>query len=864
MKSNYTKFVNPDLGSLLESLNLDKTFVKGDGIYLEDKEGIKYMDFIGAYGALPFGHSPQEISNEINNIIVSKRPNFVQPSCLEEAGKLAKNLIDITPDNLKYVTFQNSGAEAVEAAIKACWAATGRKGIISTKRSFHGKTLGALSATGSDNFQQVFNAPVPGFEFVQYDNIDEIENLLRKNPCKYAAIILEPIQGEGGVNVPSNGYLKKVQELCKKYGVLFILDEVQTGLGRTGYLFAFEKFGVNPDCLVLAKALGGGMIPIGACILSDASYSSDFALKHSSTFAGNTIACGVGNKVLDLLLNPEKDLIRHVKETGFYLKSELEKMAAKYKNIIKEVRGEGFLLGIEFSIDRSTFDLSFGSFLGILAEQKNILPILASYLLNIHKIRVAPTLNSLNVLRIEPPLTTTKEQCDAFISGLEESLMHLSEGNTGKLLSHIVQGKTCDSKPINRRLIIPNLPKKSNHFAFIVHPLDRNSFKEFDESLCNFSDKALRKMEEKLSYNFDPFYVSSVVIESPTKQKAYGDFYMIPHSAEQLVSMDKEYVNELIGKTIDMAKQSGATIVGLGGYTSIVTLGGTTMVDRGVNITTGNTYTMLSVCEAIHNLSSQLDIDIAKLHVAIIGAVGSIGSAVVKSLLPKIQNMTLIGNPSSKDINTIRFAKTLKESILYLENLEIDSIAPNSLGEVLLKEYRAKKYNINEYTADIVNRKNESFKINFSSNYNNSIKEADIVVIATNNASKFVDPQYLKKGAIVFDLSRPANVMNQVTKLRDDILVIDGGIIEAPGKPLLGGKYGISENLCYACMAETMMLSLDGINKNFSLGFNIKDDEILTISALAKKHNFKLASYSSFDRPIPEDKINNFKKYFYD
>ncbi|NLZ29044.1 MAG: aspartate aminotransferase family protein, partial [Firmicutes bacterium] len=432
---SFSKFVNPFLGKMIESIGMDKSFVKGEGCYLYDREGNEYLDFLAAYGALPFGHNPREIWAAIMKAYDEREPDFVQPSNLNAAGDLAGRLIEVAPEGLKYVTFGNSGAEAVEAAIKMCRSATGRKGILSAENSFHGKTLGALSATGNPRYQRPFMAPMEGFDHVEYGNIHALEKQLAENPNRYAALILEPIQGEGGVVEPPTGYLGKAEKLCKKYGLLFVLDEIQTGLGRTGSLFACEKEGICPDILLLAKALGGGVVPIGACLSNDRAYNEDFALNHSSTFAGSTTACRAGICFLEMLLRNEMETVTAARSTGEYLGKELRLLKDRYPGIIGEIRGRGLLLGIKFDIDRDSFP---GSLLGIMAEQELLTPVLSSYLLNVEHLRVAPTLNGNRVIRIEPPLCVTREQCDRAVQGLENMLQILDARNSAQLLSFLI------------------------------------------------------------------------------------------------------------------------------------------------------------------------------------------------------------------------------------------------------------------------------------------------------------------------------------------------------------------------------------------------------------------------------------------
>jgi len=404
----FNEYVNPYLGKLLTSIKMDKQFVRGEGCYLFDNTGNRYLDCIAAYGALPFGYNPKAIWDVINDFQRSMEPSFVQPSALEAAGYLAKLLIKIAPAGLRYVTFTNSGAEAVEAAVKLCRSATGRRGILSTIKGFHGKTLGALSATGNSSYQTVFGAPVEGFAHIPFGDADALEQELKNKKDFYAAFFVEPIQGEGGIVEPPKGYLKNVSEICSRCGVRLVIDEIQTGLGRTGKMFACEEENITPDVLLIAKALGGGIIPIGACLSNEKTYNEDFAMKHSSTFAGNSLACRIGLEVLELLLVDNGKIMSQVIENGNILKNRLTVLKEQYPDIIKSVRGRGFMLGIEFKADKSVFP---GSLLGIMGEQELFTPAVSSYLLNVENLRVAPTLNGNDVIRIEPPLVMSLEQC---------------------------------------------------------------------------------------------------------------------------------------------------------------------------------------------------------------------------------------------------------------------------------------------------------------------------------------------------------------------------------------------------------------------------------------------------------------------
>jgi acetylornithine/succinyldiaminopimelate/putrescine aminotransferase/predicted amino acid dehydrogenase len=853
----FEQHVNPAVGELIRRVGLDKTFVRGEGCYLFDAQGRAYLDFLGAYGALPFGHSPDALLAELASFQLSREPIFVQPSSLAASGLLAQRLLEIAPGDYRSVTFQNSGAETVEAALKACLIKTGRKRILSTHQSFHGKTLGALSATGSDKYQEGFQAPLPGFDFVDYGDIQALEDQLQRHPDAYAAVIIEPVQGEGGINLPPPEYLQQIRAACDRSGTLLIIDEVQTGLGRTGQMFA--SAGVQADCLLLAKALGGGVMPIGACLLSKNAYSEDFQNKHSSTFGGNTLACRIGLKVLDLL-DERQDLLDSVRDNGRYLLEQLNELAARHASFIKEVRGAGYLIGIEFDLDRSHYPQFYGGFTGIMGEQESLVPILASYLLNVEGVRVAPTLNGANVMRVEPPLIAGRAECEVFIQALARTLQWVEEGRTGTLLAHLLDAQPCSSgpppAPLHQISFTEAVP--DNHFAFVLHPLELSNYAEFDESLSHYSLQSLRMLEERLNPLMDPFFVSTVELTSPaTGRKVTGDLIMVPRSAAQFAAMPVEESCELIGQAIDMAKQRGATLVGLGGHTSIVTGGGLRLLDKGVALTTGNSYTLLTAVEASCRAVEMTGRRMQDMRVAVIGATGSIGSAIARLIAMQAGQVTLVGNPMSARFNTPRFGSVITQ----LVNFCTQGVpAPGSVLAGIAE--RLNEHESADLAALLLTENGERTALRWSNDINLSLADADLVLIATNSAERFISADDIAEGAILCDISRPANVSQDISSRRPDVLVLDGGIVEMPGEARLGSRYGIPQDLAYACMAETMMLALEGISCHTSLGLDLSNDDLELVQSLSVRHGFMLAGFRSFDKALDPDQWRRYAERF--
>jgi acetylornithine/succinyldiaminopimelate/putrescine aminotransferase len=440
---DYAQFVNPHVSDLLERLHLDKCFVRGEGHLLVDAEGTQYLDASSGYGAIPFGHNPDWVWRAVRDFEEGREPCIAQSSLLPGAGELAEALLRAGPPGLRFASFVNSASEAVEAAIQACRMATGKREILSTESGDQSKNLYGASVPGHA-FLRNGNG-IPGGCAVPYGSGEALERALHDCAAKTAAFLVEPIQGDGGVVEPPAGYLKVARGLCDRYGVLLIVDEIQTGLGRTGALFACLSEGVCPDALTLENGLGGGVLPIAACLLSQRAYSKEFAFTHSSTFAGNALAMRVGLRVIDRLTSDEDGLLEDVINQGNYLRFGLRAVQRKYASAFRDVRGRGLMLGVQLDMGpgwggRGKAAFTAGEDLALLA---------ASYLLNVAHVRVAHPPKGSNVLRVQPALTVTREECDWIIRAFEELGWAMASGQPDRLVTHL----TCPRETVRRPMI---------------------------------------------------------------------------------------------------------------------------------------------------------------------------------------------------------------------------------------------------------------------------------------------------------------------------------------------------------------------------------------------------------------------------
>ena len=366
----------------------------GEGVYLYDNEGKKYIDFLGGIAVNVLGHNygplVRAVSEQAGKLIHCSNLYYTQ-----EQADAAEKLVKLS--GLGKAFFGNSGAEANEGAIKiarkyAHNISPEKSQIITAWESFHGRTIATLTATGQPKYQEGFGPLPEGFDYVHYNDIGELEKLMSEKTC---AVMLETIQGEGGVYPPKGDYLKQVRELCDKYNALLILDEIQAGIGRSGKFFAYEKYGVKPDIVTLAKGLAGG-VPIGAFIVTDEVAKAFHAGDHGTTFGGNPLACAAANVVLDTV--PKTEFLAHVEEVGAHFKGQLLELQKEFPSLISEVRGEGLILGAELT--QPGRDI-----VNACLEQGAVINCTAG-----------------KVLRFIPPLIITKEQVDEVIGILRSVL----------------------------------------------------------------------------------------------------------------------------------------------------------------------------------------------------------------------------------------------------------------------------------------------------------------------------------------------------------------------------------------------------------------------------------------------------------
>ena len=394
----YESYVNPGWAALVRFMGFESVEESAEGCIVRASDGRQYMDCLGGPGVFTMGHRHPRIVEAVEKQL-RRMPLSSHLLINPVTAELAERIAQVTPGALQFTFFGNSGAEAVEGALKAARMHQGKPGVVATVGGFHGKTFGALSASGRDVYRAPFEPLVPGFRHVDFGDADAIAEAIDADT---AAVILEPIQCENGIRVPPEGYLSAVRGICDRAGALLILDEVQTGLARTGRMFCCDHEGVAPDIMCLGKALGGGVMPIGAFVATPEVWTifRENPMIHTSTFGGNPLACAAALAALDVI--EQEGIVERCRVLGDALLARAQAIAAEFPNVIVEARGKGLLVGVEM------VDSDLGGLVIAALAQRGVL--------------CAYTLNNPKVLRFEPPALITEEQMDTVMQALHESV----------------------------------------------------------------------------------------------------------------------------------------------------------------------------------------------------------------------------------------------------------------------------------------------------------------------------------------------------------------------------------------------------------------------------------------------------------
>jgi acetylornithine/succinyldiaminopimelate/putrescine aminotransferase/predicted amino acid dehydrogenase len=801
--------LNPTLRRLLGLCRLDRQFVRGEGVWLFDRDGRRYLDAAAQYGALVLGHNPAVATRALREALDASEPAMLQPYPARWADALAEELWRRTPGNLKVAAFTTSGAETVEAAMKLVRARTGRPIILAAEGSFHGKTLGALSLTGQPHHAAGFGALPGDVAHVPFGDAAALAAAFAAGAGGIAALFLEPVQGERGVHVPPPGYLAEARRLCTAHGAALVLDEIQTGLGRTGRLFACEHEAVVPDLLLLAKGLGGGLFPLGACLCGDDFWDERFALGHSSTFANNNLACRVGLAVLQEIVRA--DLPGEAVRKGARLRAGLDRLAARYGGVIAAARGQGLLGALELRPPAEG-----GLFLGYLAHQGLYPYAVAATLAELASVLVLPTLGTGNVIRVAPPLSIGDEELDLVLDGLESLAAQLDRNaaetivrGIGALADRPAARRTAAARAgagggeaIRRTVALPPPPGATGRrtprpsYAFLVHYTRPEDVRTTDPGLARLGDEEIERYLAFLSEVPAGVVLRAPPIRSPaTGAVAEGWIIALPWIPAEMFCRGRAQVGAAIARGVDLARELGAHVVGLGGFTTPFSKRGRLVVGRGIAVTTGNALTAGMAFAATRRAAAAAGMSLGEEAVAVVGARGSVGALLARQFArARPRRLVLVGNPAG--------------------DLAPLAALAAELGHV-------------EVATDL-----------------GVLGGCRIVASATGAARPVLDAAPLGAGTLICDVALPPDASPRL-RARRDVTVIDGALVALPDPGVrfgAGNIQGLPPGVQLACLSETILHCLAGTERDFGVGDDVPLGDVDAAMALAAEHGFRPAA----------------------
>lgn len=796
----------PHLQQLLHTLRLDVTYERGlgDHLYYRDDTGreIEVLDLVGGYGSLLLGHAHPVLVAEAQRLLLSGRPMHAQGSRRDFAAQLASELSRRAHGDY-CVIFGNSGAEAVEAAMKHAMLETGSRTFIALEGAFHGKTLGALQLTANPQYREPFDLPGLQVLRVALNNLEQLEAAFAQT-SDLAAFIFEPILGEGGIRPIEAAFIQRAAQLCAQRDVPLIADECQTGLGRTGTFLACELLGVQPDYILLSKALGGGLAKISALLIRRGRYREDFDLKHTSTYAEDDYSCAIALQALALI---HDNVLAACREKGERLLAGLRRLAATFPGVIADVRGRGLMIALEFC--RTPRSPSF--LLRFLTSQEDLAYVITGHLLNVHQIRIAPTLSDRFTLRLEPSALIEEVQIERFLAAMAEVCDQLDRGDALKLTRYFTATRASDNwagtsartdgkfaafheeRFRERRHSTPAV-----RVGWLCHMIDADGLVSLEPA---FAEMSFAEREAYLAHfvtRAAPIVLGAVDVRSATGRVVRVYPILLPFTSRwvkhQLDQRRLALPQALVQQGVDLACTLDCQTVSLGQYTSIVTLNGTRLAPRGMGVTTGNSFAIALAIQALDRAHRETNRAPEDSVLVIAGAAGNIGRTCAEMLAPRYQRTVLVGSarPGSR------------------QRLQVlASRIPNAIA-----------------TTDLT-----------------AVGKGDVVVAALNAVDAPLAADHFARGAIVCDLSIPVSLPAEVSAARPDLLLIQGGIVALPGgEDLEIVGFPLPPGQTYGCMAEAMLLGWEGIQDATFTG-SLTAEHVARVTAMAARHGFKLADY---------------------
>ncbi len=805
----YLRWVRPDLGPLMEALGLMVTYHRGSGDRLYAGEGageIEVLDLVGGYGANLLGHGHPAIREALMEVLAEGRPFLAQGSRRPDAAalveRLAAELREETGQDYLFA-FSSSGTEAVNLALLHAHLEFGRRWaghppevpvLLMLEGGFHGVLLQAVRKRGF---------PGPRIVMVPANDREALEEAFereRRAPAsRIMALLVETIQGEGGVRPLEPAFLETARKLTRRDGVPLVIDEVQTGFGRTGRLLDSMNSGVAGDYVALAKALGGGMTKIGLTLIERSRWVERFDSFSLSTFQEDPFSCRAAARTLDLLTRDRGAALASIRRKGERFKELLEEVRAEFPDVVREVRGRGLMLGVELANQ----DRNLSNGIGLLSESDLLGYGASAWFLARARIRVMPPVGSPRVLRLQPSMLLEEADMVRFTAALREFCTAIRAADCGYLLAPLVSNRparvqvrtAAEAGPPMVEELPPRLPR----VAFLGHFIQPEHVALWDPSFERFDGVERDRFLRRFGTFMAPRVFRSFTMRSRVGAEIGYMFLGLAQTsatyAEAWRSRRIQPLREQIERGVEVARAEGARVVGFGGFTSIVTDNLKTIDAPDLVLTTGNAYTVAAGVDALVAGARERGIGLGSATLAVVGALGNIASVWCQLLAPRVERLLLVGRP-----NTRR---------------------------------RLERFKAERFPAELQGRIEVHTGLE-------PLSRADLVLAATNSPEPVVFPEHLdpERPVVVCDISIPPDAAPELDAM-PNVSVIRGGLVHAegndhvcfPGVPLARGQL-------YACMAETALLGLDGATEDFSRG-PISVEQVERIRQIAVRHGFR-------------------------
>lgn len=740
--------------------------------------------------------------------------------------------------------------------------------FVAVAGSFHGKSTGALKLTHRAEFRSPWRRLGDGTVFIPFGDSDAVRAELSAREGAYvmprvskdgtlsledarfiniAAIFVEPIQGEGGIRPLAPPFAQALRDAADRAGCPLVIDEIQSGLGRTGEFLASTPAGITGDYYVFSKALGGGLAKVSALLVDRERYVPEFGYLHTSTFAEDDLSSTVAVRTLEILTRDDDAVIARCRERGARLLERLGQLRERFPGQIREVRGRGLMIGVE--LEPQTHSPS--PLLRVLSDQGLVGYLACGYLLRAHGVRLAPALSTGAVLRIEPSAFISDQDVTRLCTALETLCGLLQRSDVGTLIAHLSDWPASLPSPARAPAMVspPAAPHPdAARVAFLVHFAEPSDVRAWEPALAALPDAACERFLNRTHGTLKPFILGRADMRSQQDVHAHVTFIGVPFTAQQAVASMRagdDWALSLVKQGVDLAREQNCTVVGLGGHTSIVTDNCRDIVELDMTVTSGNSLTVAAAIEGCRLAARRARLDLQTCRMAVVGAAGNVGAVLAEIAADEVGEIVLVGHPRSE-----RFLRPVAEAIYARAFKRAKRGIVSGVAAALADTDTARRLGIDAddahaptgaalfdaVTAELGDRAPVRLAVSLD-----ALRSCNVIAACTSSAQPIIMPEHLGAGPLVIcDVAVPQDVHSSVTALRSDAIVIRGGRVWAPlGQTLDVPAMRMTSSEIYGCLAETILLGFAGAECPSSYG-NLTAFRVRRVRELAAVHGFAI------------------------